>query len=61
MLGAWNKVVVVARQEDDDTMLNDALIQSRGAIGRSRLFPGGVVASPKAARSRAREGIESSV
>jgi hypothetical protein len=27
--GAWNKVVVVAREEDDATMLNHALIQSR--------------------------------
>ena len=28
-LGAWNKVVVVAREDDDQTMLNHALIQSR--------------------------------
>jgi hypothetical protein len=27
--GAWNKVVVVAREDDDQTMLNHALIQSR--------------------------------
>ena len=27
--GAWNKVVVVAREDDDDAMLNHALIQSR--------------------------------
>jgi hypothetical protein len=27
--GAWNKVVVVARENDDDAMLNHALIQSR--------------------------------
>jgi hypothetical protein len=27
--GAWNKVVVVAREDDDHTMLNHALIQSR--------------------------------
>jgi hypothetical protein len=27
--GAWNKVVVVAREDDDATMLNHALIQSR--------------------------------
>jgi hypothetical protein len=27
--GAWNKVVVVAREDDDTTMLNHALIQSR--------------------------------
>jgi hypothetical protein len=27
--GAWNKVVVVAREDDDETMLNHALIQSR--------------------------------
>ena len=27
--GAWNKVVVVAREDDEDTMLNHALIQSR--------------------------------
>jgi len=27
--GAWNKVVAVAREDDDDTMLNHALIQSR--------------------------------
>ena len=27
--GAWNKLVVVAREDDDHTMLNHALIQSR--------------------------------
>jgi hypothetical protein len=27
--GAWNKVVVVAREDDDDAILNHALIQSR--------------------------------
>ena len=27
--GAWNKVVVVAREDDTATMLNHALIQSR--------------------------------
>jgi hypothetical protein len=27
--GAWNRVVVVAREDDDETMLNHALIQSR--------------------------------
>jgi hypothetical protein len=27
--GAWNKVVVVAREDDDETILNHALIQSR--------------------------------
>ncbi|MGH2946048.1 MAG: hypothetical protein ACRDPC_07290 [Solirubrobacteraceae bacterium] len=27
--GAWNKVVIVAREDDDHTMLNHALIQSR--------------------------------
>jgi hypothetical protein len=27
--GAWNKVVVVAREDDDETMLNHALIQGR--------------------------------
>ena len=27
--GAWNKVVVVVREDDDETMLNHALIQSR--------------------------------
>jgi hypothetical protein len=27
--GAWNKLVVVAREDDDETMLNHALIQSR--------------------------------
>jgi hypothetical protein len=27
--GAWNKVVVVAREDDDQTILNHALIQSR--------------------------------
>jgi hypothetical protein len=27
--GAWNKVVLVAREDDDATMLNHALIQSR--------------------------------
>jgi hypothetical protein len=38
--GAWNKVVVVAREDDDEAMLNHALIQSRrrygtGAPGRA--------------------------
>ena len=27
--GVWNKVVVVAREDDDATMLNHALIQGR--------------------------------
>ena len=27
--GVWNRVVVVAREDDDETMLNHALIQSR--------------------------------
>jgi hypothetical protein len=27
--GAWNKVVVVAREDDHETMLSRALIQSR--------------------------------
>ena len=27
--GAWNKVAVVAREDDDETILNHALIQSR--------------------------------
>jgi hypothetical protein len=27
--GVWNKVVVVAREDDDEAMLNHALIQSR--------------------------------
>jgi hypothetical protein len=27
--GAWNKLVVVAREDEDDTMLNHSLIQSR--------------------------------
>jgi len=27
--GVWNKVVVVAREDDDETMLNHALLQSR--------------------------------
>jgi hypothetical protein len=27
--GAWNKVVVIAREDDDEAMLNHALIQSR--------------------------------
>ena len=27
--GAWNKIVVVAREDDDEAMLNHALIQSR--------------------------------
>jgi hypothetical protein len=27
--GAWNKLVVVAREDDDETILNHALIQSR--------------------------------
>ena len=38
--GVWNKVVVVAREDDDEAMLNHALIQSRrrygsGAPGRA--------------------------
>jgi hypothetical protein len=31
--GAWNKVVVVAREDDDEAMLNHALIQSRRRYG----------------------------
>jgi hypothetical protein len=27
--GAWNKLVVVVREDDDEAMLNHALIQSR--------------------------------
>jgi len=27
--GAWHKTLVVAREDDDETMLNHALIQSR--------------------------------
>jgi hypothetical protein len=27
--GVWNKVVVVAHEDDDEAMLNHALIQSR--------------------------------
>jgi hypothetical protein len=27
--GVWNKVVVVAREDDDTTILNHALIQGR--------------------------------
>ena len=27
--GAWNKIVVVAREDDEETILNHALIQSR--------------------------------
>jgi hypothetical protein len=27
--GVWNKVVVVAREDDDETILNHALIQGR--------------------------------
>ena len=27
--GVWNKLVVVAREDDDETMLNHALIQGR--------------------------------
>jgi hypothetical protein len=27
--GAWNKLVVVAREDDDESILNHALIQSR--------------------------------
>jgi hypothetical protein len=33
--GAWNKIVVVAREDDDETMLNHALIQSRRRYGSS--------------------------
>jgi hypothetical protein len=32
--GVWNKVAVVAREDDDETMLNHALIQSRRRYGR---------------------------
>jgi hypothetical protein len=32
--GVWNKLVVVAREDDHATMLDHALIQSRGATGR---------------------------
>jgi hypothetical protein len=32
--GVWNKVVVVAREDDDEAMLNHALIQSRRRHGR---------------------------
>jgi hypothetical protein len=32
--GVWNKLVVVARENDDETMLNHALIQSRRRYGR---------------------------
>ena len=31
--GAWNKLVVVAREDDAATMLNHALIQSRRRAG----------------------------
>jgi hypothetical protein len=31
--GAWNKLVVVAREDDDEAMLNHALIQSRRRYG----------------------------
>ena len=33
--GVWNKVVVVAREDDDSAMLNHALIQSRRRYGRA--------------------------
>jgi hypothetical protein len=32
--GVWNKVVVVAREDDEETMLNHALIQGRRRYGR---------------------------
>jgi hypothetical protein len=32
--GVWNKIVVVAREDDDETMLNHALIQGRRRYGR---------------------------
>jgi hypothetical protein len=32
--GVWNKVVVVAREDDDETMLNHALIQGRRRYGK---------------------------
>jgi len=32
--GVWNKVVVVAREDDDEAMLNHALIQGRRRYGR---------------------------
>jgi hypothetical protein len=31
--GAWNKIVVVAREDDDQAILNHALIQSRRRYG----------------------------
>ena len=37
--GAWNKIAVVAREDDDQAILNHALIQNRrrrGAATRSR-------------------------
>lgn len=34
--GAWNKVVVVAREDDDHAILNHALIQSRRRYGDNR-------------------------
>jgi hypothetical protein len=32
--GVWNKLVVVAREDEDETMLNHALIQGRRRYGR---------------------------
>jgi hypothetical protein len=32
--GVWNKIVVVAREDDDEAILNHALIQSRRRYGR---------------------------
>jgi hypothetical protein len=32
--GVWNKVIVVAREDDDEAMLNHALIQGRRRYGR---------------------------
>ncbi len=39
--GVWNKVVVVAREDDDETMLNHALIQSRRRYREVRRTVGG--------------------
>jgi hypothetical protein len=32
--GVWNKVVVVTREDDDEAMLNHALIQGRRRSGK---------------------------
>jgi hypothetical protein len=48
--GAWNKLVVVAREDDDEAMLNHALIQSRRPAHVGRAQPATAAAAPRGAR-----------